>query len=180
MHLEEYIDFLTERLRWEGTERVSGATLAASTVKKYLRVLSKLFRRAWAAQVISGKHRPFDDIMNMHEVEEEEAEWLDGRTAALLLAAARLYRPKRAELALPCAYTIVAVLLLTGMRPAEGLGLYIENIDFDRPPGRHRGAGCHGAASARRTVAGVAHQRSVAATFSSAQISRRASPMVNA
>jgi integrase len=132
MHLEEYIDFLTDRLRWEGTERVSDATLAASTVKKYLWDLSKLFRRARAAQIISGKHRPFDDIMNMPEVEEEEAEWLDGPTAALLLEAARLYQPKRAELALPCAYTIVAALLLTGMRPAEGLALYVEDIDFDR------------------------------------------------
>lgn len=132
MHLEEYIDFLTERLRWEGTARVSTGVLAGSTVKKYLWDLSKLFRRARGAQVISGKHRPFDDIMNMPEVEEEEAAWLDGPTAALLLEAARLYRPKRAELALPCAYTIIAVLLLTGMRPAEGLGLFVEDIDFDR------------------------------------------------
>jgi integrase len=68
----------------------------------------------------------------MPEVEEEEAEWMDGPTGALLLDAARLFRPKRADLALPCAYTIVAVLLLTGMRPAEGLGLYVEDIDFER------------------------------------------------
>ncbi|HKI84156.1 MAG TPA: site-specific integrase, partial [Candidatus Krumholzibacteria bacterium] len=41
-------------------------------------------------------------------------------------------QPKRADRAVPCAYTIVATVLLTGMRPREALGLRIEDIDWER------------------------------------------------
>lgn len=130
--IHKYIGSLRERRPWHGTDREGEGTLEAETILKYLADLSKLFRRARAEGIIPSTHRPFDDLMDKPIKGHKEAEWLSGSTAALLLEAARLYRPKRPELAVPCAYTIVATLLLTGMRPAEGLGLRIEDIDFER------------------------------------------------
>lgn len=87
---------------------------------------------ARAVEILPQGHRPSEGLMNRPEVEDEEAQWLDGPTATLLLQAARLYEPKRPDVAVACAYTIIAALVPTGMRPAEGLGLLIEDIDFDR------------------------------------------------
>jgi integrase len=141
--IHKYIAHLRQRRPWQGSDREGAGTLEPETILKYLAVLSKLFRRARAEGLIPTTHRPFDDLMDKPVKEPGEAEWLSGPDAALLLEAARLFRPKRAELAVPCAYTIVATLLLTGMRPAEGLGLRIEDIDFEHKlikvkPNRHR------------------------------------------
>ena len=130
--LQQYVDYLAERVKWEGTANPGSEPISPSTQRKYLAALSKLFSRARAVQVIPGYHTPFADLMDKPEVEDEEAVWMDGPTAALLLEAARLYRPKRPGQAVPCAYTIVATILLTGMRPSEALGLLIEDLDFER------------------------------------------------
>jgi integrase len=130
--IHKYIAHLRQRRPWQGSDREGAGTLEPETILKYLAVLSKTFRRARAEGIIPTTHRPFDDLMDKPAKEPGEAEWLSGPVAALLLEAARLYRPRRAELAVPCAHTIVATLLLTGMRPAEGLGLRIEDIDFER------------------------------------------------
>ncbi|MGK7313636.1 MAG: tyrosine-type recombinase/integrase [Candidatus Longimicrobiales bacterium M2_2A_002] len=130
--LQQYVEDLREREKWKGTDRETEATIDPATQRKYLNDLSKVFRRARSIKVLPGYHRPFDDLMDLPEIEDEEAEWMDGPTATLLLEAARLYQPKRPDIALPCAYTIIATLLLTGLRPSEGLGLLIEDIDFER------------------------------------------------
>jgi integrase len=130
--LQEYVLSLSERVRWQGRENPGTEPIKAGTQKKYMSTLSKLFRRARAIHVLPSHHRPFSDLMELPEAEDVDTEWLDAPTAALLLEAARLYRSKRSDLALPCPYTIVATLLLTGMRPAEGLGLLIEDLDFGR------------------------------------------------
>jgi integrase len=130
--LQDYVDDLRERVRWEGTDRATTEPIDPGTQLKYLAALSKLFRRARSIKILPSEHQPFQDIMDLPDAEAREAEWLDGPTAALVLEAARLYRPKRADIALPCAHTMVATLLLTGMRASEGLGLRIEDIDFER------------------------------------------------
>lgn len=141
--VQEYVHVLASRDRWEGQDRDASGCIAPGTQLKYLQAVSKLLRRARSIDVIDSTHRPFQDLMDPPKVVPEEAEWLDAPTAALLLEAARLYTPKREDLAAPCAYTVVATLLLTGTRPAEGLGLLIEDIDFERKtirirPNRHR------------------------------------------
>lgn len=128
----QYVEDLAEREKWKGTKNESQEPIVPATQAKYLSDLSKVFRRARSVKVLPSHHRPFDDLMDRPKVEDEEAEWLEPPTAALLLEVARLYRPKRPDIAVPCAYTIIATLLLTGMRPAEALGLLIEDIDFRR------------------------------------------------
>ena len=52
--------------------------------------------------------------------------------ASLLLEAARLYKPKREDIAQPHLHAILATFLLTGGRKSEVLGLTAEDISFDR------------------------------------------------
>ena len=51
---------------------------------------------------------------------------------ALLLEAARRYRPARADLGMPFAHPLIAAFLLTGGRRAEVLGLEVDDVSFDR------------------------------------------------
>jgi len=132
IRLQEYVHYLAGRVRWEGTANEGIEPIGPSTQRKYLRALSKAFRRARAVEVLPSHHRPFADLMDLPEVEVGEAEWLDGPTAALLLEAARLFKPKRPSQAVISAFTIIATLLLSGMRPSEGLGLDIRDLDFER------------------------------------------------
>lgn len=53
-------------------------------------------------------------------------------TAALLLEAARTFKPKRDDIAMPFAYELLATALLSGGRPAEVLGLEIDDVSFER------------------------------------------------
>jgi len=57
---------------------------------------------------------------------------LEVHDAALLLEAARTYQAKRADLAIPFAYPLLATFLLTGGRKAEVLGLEVEDVSLDR------------------------------------------------
>lgn len=118
MRLQAYVNSLAGRTQWEGTQQATDKPIQASTQRKYIADLSKLFRRARAVEVLPQAHRPFEGLMNRPEVEDREAEWLDRPTSTLLLEAARLYEPKRPDMAVACAYTIIAPLLLTGcVRP---------------------------------------------------------------
>lgn len=133
LELQRYVEYLATRVRWEGRDNPGAEPITATTQRKYLSALAKVFRRARAVHVTARSHRPFADLMDWPEPDEDqEAVWLDGPTAVLFLEAARLYEPKRADRAVPCAYTIVATVILTGMRPSEALGLRIEDIDFER------------------------------------------------
>jgi integrase len=60
-----------------------------------------------------------------------EAKWLEVPEAALLLEAAKQYKPKRGDLAVPFMYPLLATLLLTGGRKSEVLGLEIDDISFN-------------------------------------------------
>lgn len=48
MRLQEYVEELSERVRWDGRKNAGSATIASSTQRKYLSDLKKLFRRARA------------------------------------------------------------------------------------------------------------------------------------
>jgi hypothetical protein len=48
MWLQQYVDHLAERVRWEGTTNPGSEPIKPSTQRKYLSALSKLFRRARA------------------------------------------------------------------------------------------------------------------------------------
>jgi integrase len=60
------------------------------------------------------------------------AAWLEVHEAALFLEAARTYKPKRDDIAIPNLYEIIATFLLTGGRQAEVLGLETADVSFDR------------------------------------------------
>lgn len=60
MRLQEYVEELSERVRWDGRKNAGTATIAGSTQRKYLADLSKLFRRARAVEVIAATIRADD------------------------------------------------------------------------------------------------------------------------
>jgi integrase len=73
-----------------------------------------------------------------------EARWLEPHEAALLLEAARLYRPDRILNPITCPHALIGTLLLTGGRTAEVLGLRVDDVSFDRKtvtfrPNEYRG-----------------------------------------
>jgi integrase len=118
-----------------------GGTLSAATRRHYLNNLSNVFRRA-----ISEGHvilNPAAALMEKPQAKRHEARWLEVPEAALLLEAARTYRPKRPDMAVPGIHAILATFLLTGGRLSEVLGLDLEDVSFDRRrivfrPNRHR------------------------------------------
>ena len=59
-----------------------------------------------------------------------EAHWLEVHKAALLLEAAKLYKPERSDVAIPDLHALIATHLLTGGRPAEVRGLAIADVSF--------------------------------------------------
>jgi Phage integrase family len=64
-----------------------------------------------------------------------EAKWLEVPDAALLLEAARTYRPAQADGGRPpiaFAYELLATLLLTGGRESEVLGLEVDDVSLER------------------------------------------------
>lgn len=68
---------------------------------------------------------------------------MESHEAALLLESARTWKSNREDVALPCAYPLIAMFLLTGGREQEILGLEVEDLSFDRRtvtfrPNEHR------------------------------------------
>ena len=64
-----------------------------------------------------------------------EAKWLEMPDAALLLEAARTYRPvtgKGGWRPVPFAYELIATFVLTGGRESEVLGLEVDDVSLDR------------------------------------------------
>nr|MBA2572505.1 phage integrase SAM-like domain-containing protein [Gemmatimonadota bacterium] len=108
------------------------AMLSPSTQRKYLNSLSNLFRRAISEGFLPPGANPVTALLDKPTGEPEEADWLEADEAALVLYAARIYRPMREDLALRCVYALVATLLLTGGRLAEVLGLEIGDVNFQR------------------------------------------------
>jgi integrase len=120
-----------------------GATLSASTRRHYLNAFSNLYRRAIGEGVVPAGYNPAAGVMEKPQPKRYEARWLEVHEAALLLEAARTYRPQRPDVAAPGIYPLLATFLLTGGRKSEVLGLDLGDVSFDRRtvtfrPNRHR------------------------------------------
>lgn len=106
--------------------------LSGGTARHHLNSLSNLYRRAQAEGSVAPGYNPVAALMEKPTARRAEARWLEVSEAALLLEAARTYQPKRADLAAPFAYPLLAAFLLTGGRPSEVLGLEVDDVSFDR------------------------------------------------
>jgi integrase len=109
-----------------------GATLSGGTVRHHLNALSNLYRRAQAEGFVTPGYNPVAALLEKPSAQRHEAQWLEVHEAALLLEAAKSYRAKRGDLAVPYARALLATFLLTGGRQKEVLGLEVEDVSFDR------------------------------------------------
>jgi integrase len=109
-----------------------GATLSGGTVRHHLNALSNLYRRAQAEGFVTPGYNPVAALLEKPSAQRHEARWLEVHEAALLLEAAKSYRAKRGDLAVPYARALLATFLLTGGRQKEVLGLEAEDVSFDR------------------------------------------------
>ena len=109
-----------------------GATLSGGTVRHHLNALSNLYRRAQAEGFVTPGFNPVAALLEKPSAQRHEARWLEVHEAALLLEAAKSYRAKRGDLAVPYAHALLATFLLTGGRQKEVLGLEVEDVSFDR------------------------------------------------
>ncbi|MBI4538932.1 MAG: tyrosine-type recombinase/integrase [Gemmatimonadetes bacterium] len=109
-----------------------GGTLSGGTVRHHLNDLSNLFRRGAEDRSVPTGWNPVAALTVKPTAARAEERWLEVHEAALFLEAARLYKPKRRDLAQPYVYGIVATFLLTGGRQSEVFGLLAEDVSFDR------------------------------------------------
>jgi integrase len=116
----------------EWSERLLASGMSGGTVRHHLNALSNLYRRARAERVVPSGYDPVGDFDEKPSARREEAKWLEVYEAALFLEAARTYRPKRDDIAVPFAYPLLATFALTGGRRAEVLGLEVDDVSFDR------------------------------------------------
>jgi integrase len=113
-------------------EALTRQGLSGGTRRQHLNTLSNLFRRAQAEERVQPGYNPVTAMMDKPTAKSEEAHWLEVPEAALFLEAARTFSPKRSKIALPFAFPLLATFLLTGGRPAEVLGLEVDDVSFDR------------------------------------------------
>ena len=109
-----------------------GGTLGGGAVRHHLNVLSNVFKRAQSEGYVMPGYNPCAALIDKPSGQRVEAKWLEVHEAALLLESARTYSPKRADVALPFIYPLIATYLLTGARETEVLGLEVEDVNFDR------------------------------------------------
>jgi integrase len=110
-------------------------TMSASSVRHHLSCLSNLYKRARAERVVPSGYDPVGDFDEKPSPRRGEAKWLEIPDAALLLEAARTYRPapgKGGWRPVPFAYELIATFLLTGGRESEVLGLEVDDVSLDR------------------------------------------------
>ncbi len=116
--------------QWVG--RLAAEGLSGSSQRHVIFTLSNLYRRAQSEGRVIPGYNPVAALLEKPSARREEARWLEVHQGALLLEAARRYRPTRADLGMPFAYPLIAAFLLTGGRRAEVLGLEIDDVSFDR------------------------------------------------
>ena len=93
--------------------------------------LSNVYSRAISEGIVTLN--PAASLMDKPRAEANEARWLEVHEAALLLEAARVWRPDgRYARPNPELYAIIATFLLTGGRKREVLGLDVSDLSFDR------------------------------------------------
>jgi len=115
-------------------ERLQAEGLSGGTVRHHLNALSNLYARARAERVVPSGYDPVGDLQDKPVARRVEARWLEVPDAALLLEAARRYRPapKGGRPPLPFAHELVATFLLTGGRESEVLGVEVADVSLDR------------------------------------------------
>ncbi len=109
--------------------------LSGGTVRHHLDALSNLYKRARGERMVPSGYNPVGDLLEKPKARRVEARWFEVPDAALLVEAARLYRPdvkNGARASLPFAYELVATFLLTGGRESETLGLEVGDVSLDR------------------------------------------------
>jgi integrase len=106
--------------------------MSPSNARKCLNSLSNLFRRAQEQGWVSMGVNPVSALMTKPQGKAHEARWFEAHEVALLLESARTLQRKRPDLAVGCAYELIATAALTGARPGELLGLKAEDVSFDR------------------------------------------------
>jgi integrase len=109
-------------------------TLGGGAIRHHINVLSNVYARAQSTGIVPPGYNPVASIMRGEKPKgrPKEANWLEIDDAARLLEAARVYTPKRADIATPFVYPWLATHLLTGGRPAEVRGLQVSDVNFDR------------------------------------------------
>jgi integrase len=110
-------------------------TMSASSVRHHLSCLSNLYKRARAERVVPSGYDPVGDFDEKPSPARGEAKWLEIPDAALLVEAARIYRPvpgKGGWRPVPFAHELIATFLLTGGRQSEVLGLEVDDVSLDR------------------------------------------------
>src|SRR2546422_6734148 len=116
--------------QWGG--RLAAEGLSGSSQRHVIFTLSNLYRRAQSEGRVTPGYNPIAALLEKPSTRREEARWLEVHHGALLLGAARRYRPTRADLGMPFAHPLIAAFLLTGGRRAEGLGVEGDDVSFDR------------------------------------------------
>lgn len=108
--------------------------LSPGTVRHYLNALSNLYVRAQSEGYAPPGWNPVQAMIDKPVGSASEADWLEVHEAALFLAAARVYKPRRSDLAMPPRrlYALIATYLLTGGRETEVSGLELDDVSFDR------------------------------------------------
>lgn len=109
-----------------------GETLSPKTVREHLNSLSNLYRRAQGEAAVPPGFNPVAAVMDKPVARKREAKWLEVPDAALLLEAARLYKPPPGKHGASWMHPLVATALLTGGRKSEILGLVVDDVSFDR------------------------------------------------
>lgn len=131
-----------------------GSFLSGGTIRHYLNALSNLYQRAQSEGYVAPGYNPVAALIEKPTAKRQEARWLEVHEAALLLEAARLYKPRSGRGAPSFLHPLLATFLLTGGRKSEVLGLEVEDISFDRKTITFRPNGTRGlkTATSRRTV----------------------------
>lgn len=108
-------------------------TMSPKSVREHLNALSNLYRRAQAESVVPPGFNPVRAVMDKPRASpSREAKWFEVPEAALILEAARTWKPAKGKHGQPHMYPIVATALLSGGRKSEVLGLDLEDLSFDR------------------------------------------------
>lgn len=118
-----------------GEKNAEGArvgTLTDGTVRHYLNSLSALYRRAQEDQRVPPGFNPPGVLLEKPVGRRCEAVFLEVPDAAYLLECARQFHAKRADLACPFLYPLLAAFLLTGGRLREVLALQVSDVNFER------------------------------------------------
>ena len=111
--------------------RRGNKTLGGGAVRHCLNALANLYVRAIMDEKVPPGYNPVAMWgHNRPKGKKTEAHSLEIHQAALLLEAAKLYKPERSDVAIPDLHALIATHLLTGGRPAEIRGLAIDDVSF--------------------------------------------------